>query len=122
MGGRLFPQRARRPFVPNKGDEARQCRKKEPRTVLGRGSLSLVTRPESRVELVANRQDAEPKKSASTQGRRGLVVATHALGGWLLLLLRPAALSGAATRRGSRAAAEAASATTDGRGGGHQNQ
>jgi|GraSoiStandDraft_40_1057318.scaffolds.fasta_scaffold974341_1 hypothetical protein len=37
MGGRLFPQRARRPFVPNKGDEARQCRKKEPRTVLGRG-------------------------------------------------------------------------------------
>jgi hypothetical protein len=24
MGGRLFPQRARRPFVPNKGDEARQ--------------------------------------------------------------------------------------------------
>jgi hypothetical protein len=22
MGGRLFPQRARRPFVPNKGDEA----------------------------------------------------------------------------------------------------
>jgi hypothetical protein len=59
MGGRLFPQRARRPFVPNKGDDARQCRK-EPRTVLGRGSLSLVIRPESRVELVANRQDAEP--------------------------------------------------------------
>jgi DNA-binding NarL/FixJ family response regulator len=24
MGGRLFPQRTRRPFVPNKGDEARQ--------------------------------------------------------------------------------------------------
>ncbi len=30
MGGRLFPQRARRPFVPDKGDEARQCRKKSP--------------------------------------------------------------------------------------------
>jgi hypothetical protein len=39
MGGRLFPQRARRPFVPNKGDDARQCRK-EPRTVLGRVCVS----------------------------------------------------------------------------------
>src|SRR2546421_11364933 len=63
MGGRLFPQRARRPFVPNKGDEARQCRKKEPRTVLGRGSLFFGTRPESRGGLVADRQDAGPSRS-----------------------------------------------------------
>jgi hypothetical protein len=38
MGGRLFPQRARRPFVPNKGDEARQCRKKEPGTLRDSGA------------------------------------------------------------------------------------
>src|SRR5438874_13620989 len=59
-GGRLFPQRARRPFVPNKGDEARQCRKKEPRTVLGRGSLDPARVP-SGVGCESSRRRTEPE-------------------------------------------------------------
>ena len=44
MGGRLFPQRARRPFVPNKGDEARQLPRGGERIVWVRRIAQFKTR------------------------------------------------------------------------------